>query len=102
MGGHPGCCLQFVCYCLVRTFSSQCQVARALLGAAHDCGQPTVGGAAIGCPSLFNDYRAHQRVNESDIAADIDQEARLNAGLQVSMCGGWIAGCGADDRQYGL
>ena len=49
------------------------QVAGPRLGAAHDGGQPTVGGAAIGCPGLFNDYRAHQRVNESDIVADIDQ-----------------------------
>jgi hypothetical protein len=61
-----------------------------------------VGGAAIGCPGLFNDNRAHQRVNESDIAADIDNEARLNAGLQVSMGSGWIASCSADDGQYGL
>ena len=77
-------------------------MAGALFGATHDCGQATVGGAAIGCLSLFNDYRTHQRVNESDIAADIDKEARLNAGLQVSIGGGWMAGCSADDGQHGL
>jgi hypothetical protein len=101
MGGHPGGCLQLACYCIVWALSSQCQVAGAFLGGAYDCGQPTVGGATIGGPSLFGDYRAHQRVDEGDTAG-VDQHARLNAGLQVSMRGGWISGCGTDHGQYGL
>lgn len=84
-------------YCLVRAFGSNGQVAGPRLGAAHDGGQPAVSGAAIGCPSLFSDYRAHQRVNERDVAADIGQETCSDACLQVSMRGGWMEGRGADD-----
>ena len=88
MGGHPGGRLQLVRHRLVRALGAQGQVAGPRLGATHDRGQTAVGGAAIGGSRLLSDYRAHQRVDEDDIAVDIGQQACLDACLQVSMGGG--------------